>query len=118
MRLTLAIVLAAAVGAMGCDRPVTTTPATASTTSTLDTMKAHCCQCMQTGSTPITSGPLVEPCWNSNAAGNYARWMCGAGGSSACSDNGRSCTVGNSCTITDVPCSAGTVVECDYPWYP
>jgi hypothetical protein len=61
----------------------------------------------------------TEPCWDSNAAGNYARWTCGGadGGGQWCSANGESCNVGDNCYLPDIGCP-GTVQDCAYRWYP
>jgi hypothetical protein len=61
---------------------------------------------------PVFEPVLSEPCWTDNPAGDYATWTCSSG---ECSDNGRSCDVGDTCTLQDVACQ-GVVQDCDYPW--
>lgn len=84
--------------------------------------RAHCCSVPvpDGGGSTCHAGNIIEPCWNNNAAGDYARWTCSSqSGASvfSCSDNGRNCDIGAPCAMPDVGCS-GVVEECDYPWWP
>jgi hypothetical protein len=69
------------------------------------------------------AGHATEPCWDSNPAGLYARWTCGSNATSSdpgapwCSNDGLSCAVGDPCFLQDIGCP-GTVIDCEYPWYP
>jgi hypothetical protein len=72
---------------------------------------AHCCVAPAADAS-CTVNAVIEPCWSTNAAGNYGLWTCSSG---PCSENGRSCAVGDTCTLPDIGCT-GVVKECAYPW--
>ncbi len=74
---------------------------------------ARCCVSTQADAATLAASIAIEPCWDSNPAGNYARWTCASG---ACSANGTSCAVGAACTLVDIGVP-GVVQECAYPWH-
>jgi hypothetical protein len=86
---------------------------TDATDAAVDTPPRHCC--MASTATCAVQFPPTESCQpppSDPDAGfsQYGHWSCASG---TCSDDGRSCSVGDPCSITDVlvDCT-GVVVEC------
>ncbi len=96
--------------------PPSATDAAASETGASDAgnvaAPAHCCAALAADAGCPVSNPVVEPCWSTNPAGGFGRWTCSTG---SCSDNGRSCAVGDTCSLPDIGCP-GIVQQCSYPW--
>jgi hypothetical protein len=81
------------------------------------TPNAHCCYAAAEDAALYLQA-VSEPCWDSDPAGNYARWKCADG--TWCANNGLSCNVGDPCTFVDIQDrnKFATVVPCVYPGYP
>ena len=82
--------------------------------------KAHCCAIANVFSNSSSkcralSSPAVINCDDRNPW-LAARWTCGTA-AAWCTDNGRSCAVGDPCTLLQDSSCAGVVQECAYPWY-
>ncbi len=82
--------------------------------------KAHCCAVTNVFSNSTSkcralSSPTTINCDDRNPW-LAARWTCGAG-AAMCGDNGRSCAVGDPCTLAQDSSCVGVVQECSYPWY-
>ena len=82
--------------------------------------KAHCCSVTNVFSNSTSkcralSNPTVINCDDRNQW-LAARWTCGAA-AAMCTDNGRSCAVGDPCTLAQDSSCVGVVQECSYPLY-
>jgi len=82
--------------------------------------KAHCCAVTNvfnnsTSKCRALSNPTVINCDDRNQW-LAARWTCGTA-AAMCTDNGRSCAVGDPCTLAQDSACVGVVQECSYPWY-
>jgi hypothetical protein len=81
--------------------------------------KAHCCSVTDvftnSKSACQLASPMVIPCDTMNQYEAF-RFTCGTS-ADYCTDNGRSCAVGQPCTLVQLggECT-GVVQECDYPW--
>jgi len=82
--------------------------------------KAHCCAVTNvfnnsTSKCRALSNPTVINCDDRNLW-LAARWTCGTA-AAMCTDNGRSCAVGDTCALAQDSACVGVVQECSYPWY-
>jgi hypothetical protein len=82
--------------------------------------KAHCCAVTNvfnnsTSKCRALSSPTTINCDDRNPW-LAARWTCGTA-AAMCTDNGRSCAVGDPCTLAQDSSCVGVVQECSYPWY-
>jgi len=115
-------ILCGLVGA--CDQNREAAPATRGALSPSDAAvtrpKAHCCAVTNvfnnsTSKCRALSNPTVINCDDRNQW-MAARWTCGTA-AAMCTDNGRSCAVGDPCALAQDSSCVGVVQECSYPWY-
>ncbi len=101
--------------ALGADASA---PSSSATTSPKP--KAHCCSVANVFSNSTSkcralSNPTTINCDDRNSW-LAARWTCGTA-AAMCTDNGRSCAVGDTCALAQDSSCVGVVQECSYPWY-